>query len=179
MTRTRSSPRPRRGFSLLEVLVVLAIVALAALAASSAWLHTRNAAALQGARLQVIAVLRDAIARTQQTLGAPVQSGVVFTAGSGTLQEYVNMGGGWQPAQPAQGVSLSLPAGVVVQSWSFDDSAFPAWPYGPNAMRAQAGETDTGTYEAIPGETSPGYVTLVSPDGTTVTVHVTRAGTVY
>ncbi len=173
------SHRPRKAFTLVETLVALAIVALGATIAMGAWQRTQEAATLRQATMQVAAVLRDAVVRTQQAGGAPVQAGVAFQAGSGALQEYVNAGSGWQAAQPGGSLSLVLPAGVVVQSWSFDQTGFASWPYGPTAMRAQTGETDTGVYEQVAGETSPGSVTIASTHGMTDTVHVTRAGTVW
>jgi prepilin-type N-terminal cleavage/methylation domain-containing protein len=179
MTRTRRFPRHRKAFTLVETLVALVIVAIGATIAMAAWQRTQEAAALRQATMQIAAVLRDAIVRTQQATGAPVQAGVAFQAGSGALQEYVNMGSDWQAVQPGGSLSLSLPPGVVVQSWSFDQTGFASWPYGSTAMRAQAGETDTGVYEQVAGETSPGSVTIASTHGMTATVHVTRAGTVW
>ncbi len=159
--------------------MALAIVAISATVAMGAWQRTQEAATLRQAQMQVAAILRDAVARTQQATGAPVQAGVAFQAKSGVLQEYVNTGGGWQAAQPGGNLSLSLPPGVVVQSWSFDQTGFASWPYGATAMRAQSGETDTGVYEQVAGVTSPGSVTIASTHGMTATVYVTRAGTVW
>jgi prepilin-type N-terminal cleavage/methylation domain-containing protein len=179
MIRTRRSRLRRRAFTLAETLVALAIMALGATVAVAAWQRTEEAAALRQATMQVAAALRDAIVRTQQAGAAPVQAGVVFQAGSAALQEYVNTGSGWQPAQPGGSLSLSLPPGVVVQTWSFDQTGFASWPYGATMMRAQTGETDTGVYEQVAGITSPGSVTIASTHGMTATVHVTRAGTVW
>jgi prepilin-type N-terminal cleavage/methylation domain-containing protein len=171
--------RPRRGLTLTETLVALAILAAGAAMAVAAWQRSQEAVSLRQATMQVAAVLRDAVLRTQQPGSGPVQAGVVFAAGSGTLQEYVNTGNGWQSTQPGGNVPLTLPGGVTVQSWGFDQTGFPSWPYGSTMMRAQTGETDTGVYEQVAGITSPGSVTLVSPHGMTSTVHVTRAGTVW
>lgn len=171
--------RHRRGFTFTEALVTLGIVAVAATIAIAAWQRTQEASVLRQAQMQVAAILRDTVARTQQVNGTAIQAGVVFQGGSGTLQEYANAGGGWQPVQPGASLATSLPVGVVIQSWSFDQSAFSRWPYGSTMMRGQAAETDTGIYEAVAGETSPGSVTLVSAHGMTATVHVTRAGTIW
>lgn len=179
MIRMRRPPRPRRGFTFTEALVALAVVAVGATIGMGAWQRTQEAATLRQAQMQVAAILSDAVVRTQQASGRVVQVGVVFQGGSGALQEYANTGGGWQSVQLGAGLALSLPSGVVVQSWSFDQSAFAGWPYGSTMMRAQVGETDTGVYEAVAGETSPGSVTLVSAHGMAAAVHVTRAGTIW
>jgi prepilin-type N-terminal cleavage/methylation domain-containing protein len=175
----RRPPRPRRGFTFIEALVTLVVVAIGATIAMGAWQRTREAAVLRQAQMQVAAILRDAVMRTQQASGTATQVGVVFQSGSGAMQEYANIGGGWQSVQASASLSLSLLAGVVVQSWSFDQGAFAGWPYGSTMMRAQVGETDTGVYEVVAGETSPGSVTIVTTHGMTATVHVTRAGTIW
>ena len=173
MTTARGCPAPgRRGFSLTELLVALSILALLAGLALSAWVRTTEAASLRQAQIQVAAVLRDVVARVNTTgplAVATTTAEAMFSAGSGTVGEYVDTGAGWVavPASPA--APLTLPAGITVASSTFAGGTAQAW----------QGESDTGTFEQIPVQATAGSVTLQSAHGMTATIHLTLGGTVW
>lgn len=163
--------RCRRGFVLAELLVAVAILAIGATLALGAWIRSQEAGALRQAEMQTAAILRDAISRTQTPIPAASggsQAQVVFTAGSGTVVEQVQMNGGsWRNVTPASG-SLQLPTGITVQSTTWTS----------NTAQVLAGDTSTGIYEAYQ-TTVAGSLTLTTTHGMTAVVHVTGAGTVW
>jgi|GEM_PF-3597712 len=161
--------RRRNAFTLLEVLVALAIATLGATIAMAAWQRTQEAASLRQGQMQVAAVYRDAIAQVAAMPPGSVAE-VVFWPASNQLAEYVaTPGQSWQTVQPAGAISLWLPPGVTVLSYTFQT----------NAMRVFNGDTSTGTYQALNASSWPGQVTLQTTHGMTATVNVTRAGTVW
>lgn len=176
-------PRTRRALTLAEVLVAAAVMALTATIALGAWVRTNESATLTQAQQQVAAVLRDAIARVSKPCTGQVPNGqcgspfaynqvkVCFTTGSGILSEqaaYGASGASFQAVTPPSGISLTLPAGITVQSTTLS----------AGCMTAQMAETDTSVWEQFGGETTSGVVTLTSTHGMTVTVSVGTAGDV-
>lgn len=168
MCRRRPS---RRAFVLAELLVAVAILAIVATLALGAWARSQEAGALKQGEMQLAAVLRDAIARTEK--GTPgMVAEVVWSIGSGQLTEYTapSSGYAWTSVLPAGGISLTLPSGVTVLSYTG---------FAINAMRVFNGDTSTGTYEGFGASSWSGAITLETTHQMTATVHVTGAGTVW